>query len=72
MNSAFLKLKTTDHSDVLIRKDHISAVELIPGKGGLEPSIKLYVNGYSFKVLGEPETITKALNINVDDLVRAK
>jgi hypothetical protein len=68
MSAAFIKLKTTEHTDVLIRKEHVSAIEFIPGKGGLEPSVKLYVNGYSFKVQGEMEPIVKALNISTEEI----
>jgi hypothetical protein len=68
MSSTFFKSKTTDHSEVFIRKDHISAIEVIPGKGGLDPMVKLYVNGYSFKVLGKKEDYLKCLEIPFESL----
>jgi len=63
-DDAFFKTKTTDHTEVYIRKDHVSAVEEIPGKGGTDPAIKLYVNGYSFKVKGDKANFLKELRIN--------
>ncbi len=68
MNQIFFRAKTTDHTQVLIKKDHVSAIEVIPGKGGLDPSIKLYVNGYSFKVLGTPDDFLQELGIKPEDL----
>lgn len=62
-NKDFLKCKTTDHTEVYIRKEHISALESIPGKGGLDPVVKLYVNGYSFKIKGDKQEFMKALDI---------
>lgn len=62
-NEIFFKTKTTDHSTVYIRKDHVSALEYISSKGGLDPILKLYVNGYSFKVKGEKEDFFEVLEI---------
>ena len=59
----FIKTKTTDHTEVYIRKEHVSAVEHIPGKGGLDAIVKLYVNGYSFKLKGTMKEYMQELGI---------
>lgn len=66
MSELFFKAKTTDYTEVRIRKDHVSAVEEIPSKGGAEPSVKLYVNGYSFKLRGEKDDFLKILGIPIE------
>ncbi|MCB9026321.1 MAG: hypothetical protein H6625_08395 [Bdellovibrionaceae bacterium] len=63
----FFKTTTTDYSTVYIRKEHVSALEYIPSKGSLDPVLKLYVNGYSFKVKGSKEDFFKELGIQTKD-----
>ncbi|MEZ4873436.1 MAG: hypothetical protein R2827_14600 [Bdellovibrionales bacterium] len=50
MSDNYIELKTTDNLTVWIKKDHISAVENVPGTTRSEAYVRVYVNGYKFNI----------------------
>ena len=66
MSSEFLKVTTTENTNALIRKDHISAIEEIPGSARTENYFKIYVAGYSFKLKSDQKHVLDELKIKFD------
>ena len=55
----FFEAKTTENTQVWIRKSDVSGVEVIPGTVRSETYLKLYIAGYSF-----------ALRMDMDELIQ--
>ena len=48
MDKEYFEAITLENTKVFIRKDHVSAIEEIPGTARTEPYLKLYIAGYHF------------------------
>ena len=61
MDKEYIKVKTRDNTKALIKKDQISAIEVVPGSARSESYLKLYVAGYHFSVPMELDELEKLL-----------
>ena len=58
----FIELKTTENQTLLIRKEAVGAIEVVPSSARVDGHIKLYMGAFKFLVTGEDkESLLKKL-----------
>ncbi len=62
MQSDFIELKSTDNQTLFVRRDAVSAFEVVPASQRVEGHIKLYISGFKFLVQADQEELIKKLN----------
>ena len=58
MSSEFVELKSTDNTTVYVRKEAVSAFEVVPPSQRVDGHIKIFIGGFKFLIA-----------INKDDLL---
>jgi len=62
VQSDFIELKSTDNQTLFVRRDAVSAFEVVPASQRVEGHIKLYISGFKFLVQADQEELIKKLN----------
>ncbi|MBX7231305.1 MAG: hypothetical protein K1X29_04370 [Bdellovibrionales bacterium] len=57
----FIELKSTDNTVVVIRKEAISAFEVVPASQRVEGHVKVFVGGFKFLISIDKEEFIRLL-----------
>jgi len=61
MNSEFLELKSTDSTTVFVRRNAISAFEVVPSSARVDGHVKIFVGGFKFLINIDKEQLLAKL-----------
>lgn len=50
MSSEFVELKSTDNTTVYVRKEAVSAFEVVPASQRVDGHVKIFVGGFKFLI----------------------
>lgn len=62
MTSPFVELKSTENQTVYVRREAVSAIEVVPASNRVEGHIKLYIAGFKFLIQGDIQELMQKLN----------
>lgn len=63
MNQDFVELKSTDNTVVFVRKDAVSAFEVVPPSQRVDGHIKIFIGGFKFLITIEKDELLKKLQL---------
>ncbi len=62
MPNEFVELKSTENQTLFIRREAVSAFEVVPPSQRVEGHIKLFIAGFKFLVQTDKDELLKKLN----------
>lgn len=65
MSEDFIELKSTEGQSVFVRREAVSAFEVVPASNRVEGHIKIFIGGFKFLIQIDKENLLKQLQSSV-------
>lgn len=62
MSNSFVELKSTDNTTVYVRKEAVSAFEVVPPSTRVDGHIKIFIGGFKFLISIDKDELLKKLS----------
>lgn len=61
MASEFVELKSTDNTLLFVRKEAVSAFEVVPPSQRVDGHVKIFIGGFKFLIASDKDDLLKKL-----------
>lgn len=63
MSQEFVELKSTDNTLLYVRKEAVSAFEVVPPSQRVDGHVKIFIGGFKFLVASDKDDLLKKLQV---------